>query len=115
MAATCYQYANETCAIHANRHGLSVRVLFVSVDVASQDLDELMQHEQRMEALRSHGEAWAVGIRQGIDAGILAETALYTAFHELIRNSGEQVALDLVERLKDRILCGEFEPERICH
>ena len=87
----------------------------VSVDVASHELDKLMQHEQRMEALRSHSEAWAVGFQQGIDTGILAETALYTAFHELIRNSGEQVALDLVERLKDRILCGEFEPERICH
>jgi hypothetical protein len=87
----------------------------VSVNLASLDLDELMQHEQRLEALRSHGEAWAVGIRQGIDAEILADTALYTAFHELIRNSGEQRALDLVERLKDRILCGEFEPERVCH
>jgi hypothetical protein len=96
-------------------HDVTVLVVFVSVDVASQDLDELMQHEQRMEALRSHGEAWAVGIRQGIDAGILAETALYTAFHELIRNTNEQTALDLVEQLKDRILCGEFEPERICH
>ena len=68
-----------------------------------------------MEALRSHGEAWALGIRQGIDPEILADTALYTALHELIRNSGEQPALDLVERLKDRILCGEFEPERVCH
>ena len=87
----------------------------MSVDVASKDLDELMQHEQRMEALRGHGEAWAFGIRQGIDADILAETAIYTALHELIRSSGEQTALDLVERLKDRILCGEFEPERICH
>lgn len=87
----------------------------MSIDVAAKELDELMQYEQRLEALRSHGEAWATGIRQGIDAAILADAALYTALHELIRSSGEQSALDLVEHLKHRILCGEFEPGRVCH
>lgn len=100
--------------MRANRHERFLGV-FVSVELAPQDLDEMVQHEQRMEALRSHGEAWAIGLRQGIDPTILAETAIFTALHELIRNSGEQTALDLVERLKDRIVCGEFEPERIVH
>lgn len=100
--------------MRANRHERRLGV-FVSVELASQDLEEMVQHEQRMEALRSHSEAWAIGLRQGIDPAILAETAIFTALHELIRNSGEQAALDLVERLKDRIVCGEFEPERIVH
>jgi hypothetical protein len=79
------------------------------------ELDELVRSEMRMEALKGHGEAWASGISQGIDPQILADTALYTAFHELIRSGGEDAALDLVDRLKERILCGEFEPERIRH
>jgi hypothetical protein len=81
----------------------------------SADLDEMIQHEQRLEALRSHGEAWAACIRQGIDTGILADTALFTALHELIRNNGEKAALEMVDRLKRRIECGEFEPERQIH
>jgi hypothetical protein len=78
-------------------------------------LDDLVRSEQRLEALKSHGEAWATGISQGIDPAIIADTALFTAFHEMIRQIGEKAALDLVERLRDRIMCGEFEPERVCH
>jgi hypothetical protein len=81
----------------------------------SAELDDLMQHEQRLEAMRSHGEAWAACIRQGIDTGILADTALFTAFHELIRFNGETAALELIENLKQRIECGEFQPERSVH
>jgi hypothetical protein len=81
----------------------------------SAELDDLMHHEQRLEALRSHGEAWAACIRQGIDTDILADTALFTALHELIRFNGEKAALELVAQLKHRIECGEFEPERQIH
>lgn len=79
------------------------------------ELDDLIRSEMRMEALKSHGEAWASGISQGIDPQILADTALFTAFHEMIREGGEDAALDLVDRLKERILCGEFQPERVRH
>jgi hypothetical protein len=79
------------------------------------ELEEIIRSEQRLEALKSHGEAWATGFVQGIDPDILADTAIYTAFHEVIRSRGEKAALALVEKLKDRIACGEFEPERLCH
>jgi hypothetical protein len=79
------------------------------------ELEDLIRSEMRLEALKSHGEAWAEGISQGIDPQILADTALYTAFNELIRVEGEEAVLALVDRLKDRILCGEFEPERVSH
>ncbi|MCU0832143.1 MAG: hypothetical protein MUC58_11640 [Rhizobiaceae bacterium] len=79
------------------------------------ELDELMQSEMRLEALKSHGEAWASGISAGIEPRILADAALYTALHEMIRADGESAALALVDRLRDRILSGEFEPERTRH
>lgn len=79
------------------------------------ELDDLIRSEQRIEALKGHGEAWAAGIYQGIELSILAETALFTALHEVIRTDGETAALALVEQLKERIVCGEFEPERIRH
>ena len=84
-------------------------------DTRLSELDKLIAGEQRLEALRSHGEAWASGIRDGIDPAILADTALYTAFHELIRCSGEAAALAIAARLHDRIISGEFEPERVHH
>jgi hypothetical protein len=79
------------------------------------ELDELMRSEMRLEALKSHGEAWATGISAGIEPRILAEAAVYTALHEMIRNEGEGAALELVERLRERIVSGEFEPERTRH
>jgi hypothetical protein len=77
--------------------------------------EDLMDHEQRLEAMRTQGEAWATCIRQGIDTAILADAALVTALHELIRMNGEKSALELVEKLRVRIECGEFEPDRKLH
>ena len=84
-------------------------------DTFSTELDKLVAWQQRLEALRSHGEAWAEGMRDGIDPAILADTALFTAFHELIRCSGEDAALAVAASLQDRIMSGEFEPERVRH
>jgi hypothetical protein len=79
------------------------------------ELDELMRSEMRLEALKSHGEAWASGISAGIEPRILADAALFTTLNEIIRTEGETAALALVDRLRDRILSGEFEPDRTRH
>ncbi len=74
------------------------------------ELDALMREEQRLTALQSQTEAWAEGLSAGIDPEIIAEVALATAFTELLRSCGEDAAVALVDRMRERIIAGEFDP-----
>ena len=40
----------------------------------------------------------------------IAEAALATAFGELLRSSGENAALALLDRMREKVISGEFEP-----
>ena len=60
--------------------------------------------------MESHNEAWAEGLSAGIEPEIIAEAALTTAFAELLRSAGEKAALALLERMRDRVIAGEFAP-----
>ncbi|MCI5077378.1 hypothetical protein [Oricola sp.] len=82
------------------------------MDVTINEMDELIAREKRIAAMEVHSEAWADGTMEGIDAAILADAAIATALEETIRDQGEDAALALVETLRDRILCGEFTPDR---
>ncbi|MER2533732.1 MAG: hypothetical protein ABTQ31_01035 [Rhizobiaceae bacterium] len=79
------------------------------------DVDALVREEQRLTAVENHCEAWAEGLSAGIEPEIIAEAALATALRELMRSAGEDLALALIERMRERVVAGEFEPERICH
>ena len=79
------------------------------------DLDALVREEKRLTAVESHNEAWAEGLSAGIEPEIIAEAALTTALGELLRASGEPVALALVERMRERVVAGEFAPEQSRH
>lgn len=79
------------------------------------DLEALVREEKRLTAVESHSEAWAEGLSAGIEPEIIAEAALTTAFGELARSSGEDAALALIERMRDRVVAGEFLPERLRH
>lgn len=79
------------------------------------DLDALVREEKRLTAVENHCEAWADGLSAGIEPEIIAEAAMTTALAELLRASGEQAALALIERMRDRVIAGEFEPEQIRH
>lgn len=76
------------------------------------ELDEVIAQEKRVAARAMQSEAWADGLLEGIEIDILADAAIATALEELIRNDGEHAALELVENLRDRIIAGEFLPER---
>jgi hypothetical protein len=82
------------------------------MDVTITEMDEIIAREKRMAALEVHSEAWADGVMEGIDADILADTAISTALEETIRLLGEDAALEMVDELRDRILSGEFSPQR---
>jgi hypothetical protein len=79
------------------------------------DLDALVREEKRLTAVESHNEAWAEGLSAGIEPEIIAEAALTTALGELLRASGETAALALIERMRDRVIAGEFAPEQLWH
>jgi hypothetical protein len=79
------------------------------------ELDALMREEKRLTALESQTEAWADGLSAGIEPEIIAEVALSTAFTELLRACGEDAAVALVDRMRERIINGEFAPSARRH
>jgi hypothetical protein len=85
------------------------------MDRSVSDIDALIREEKRLTALVSQNEAWAEGISAGIEPEILAEAALATAFAELLRSGGEQAALALLDRMRERVIAGEFEPDLVRH
>jgi hypothetical protein len=85
------------------------------MDRSVSDIDALIREEKRLTALESQNEAWAEGLSAGIEPEILAEAALATAFAELLRSGGEQAALALLDRMRERVIAGEFEPDLVRH
>ena len=82
-------------------------------DDALGDIDEMIVHEKMQAALEYQTEAWADGMADGIEPEIIADAALVLALRETVRVHGEDGAEALLETLKDRILAGEFSPERV--
>jgi hypothetical protein len=85
------------------------------MEYRASDLDALVREEKRLTATESHSEAWAEGLSAGIEPEIIAEAALATALGELLRSTGEAAALALVERMRDRVVAGDFEPRPMHH
>jgi hypothetical protein len=79
------------------------------------DIDALVREEKRLTAVECHNEAWAEGFSAGIEADIIAEAALSTAFVEILRTNGEAAALALLDRMREKVVAGEFEPVRLRH
>ena len=79
------------------------------------DIEALVREEKRLTAVESHNEAWAEGLSAGIEPEIIAEAALATAFAELTRSSGEKAALALLERMREKVIAGEFERSLLRH
>ena len=77
------------------------------------DIDEMIVHEKMQAALEYQNEAWADGMADGIEAEIIADAAIALALRETIRVQGERGAEALLDSLRERLLAGEFSPERI--
>ncbi|MCO5071904.1 MAG: hypothetical protein M9944_11935 [Rhizobiaceae bacterium] len=87
----------------------------MSVEPSASELDALVREEKRLTAVESHNEAWADSICAGIEPEIVAEAALATAFSELLRSNGEAAVLALLDRVREKVVAGEFEPQRLRH
>jgi hypothetical protein len=85
------------------------------MDRGLSDIDTLIREEKRLTAVESYEDAWADGRAAGIEPEIMAEAAMATALAELSHSSGEEAALSLIERMRERLLAGEFERELRIH
>lgn len=85
------------------------------MDRGLSDIDTLIREEKRLTAVESYEDAWADGRAAGIEADIMAEAAIATALAELSHSSGEDAALQLIERMRERLLAGEFERDLQIH
>jgi len=79
------------------------------------EIEALVREEKRLTAVESHNEAWAEGLSAGIEPEIIAEAALATAVAELTRSMGEKAALALLERMREKVIAGEFERSLLRH
>ncbi|MCB1382000.1 MAG: hypothetical protein KDJ73_03525 [Notoacmeibacter sp.] len=78
---------------------------------SSNDIDAMILEEKRISASECHGEAWAAGIMAGIESEIIAETAITTAIGELQREFGEDAVLELIDRIREQVIQGAFDPD----
>ena len=79
------------------------------------ELDALVREEKRLTALETQTDAWAEGLSAGIEPELMAEVALATALQELVRSSGETSAVSLIDRMRERIVSGEFAEDQRRH
>jgi hypothetical protein len=77
------------------------------------EIDDMIVHEKMQAALEYQSEAWADGMADGIEPEIIADAAIALAMRETIRVKGEKGAEAMLESLRQRMLAGEFSPERI--
>lgn len=83
-----------------------------ATEPAAQRQQELAIAEKKRVALTYLIEAWEEAIAEGVDPEILAHTALFAAFSDLISTYGEEPVAVLAERLPERIRAGEFTLDR---
>ena len=82
------------------------------MEASLKEIDDLIVHEKMQAALEYQTEAWADGRADGIEPEIIAEAAVLFAMRETVRLLGESGAEALLDQLKERILSGEFSPNR---
>ena len=77
------------------------------------EIDEMIIYEKMQTALEHQNDAWAEGFADGIEPEIIADAALVTVLRESIKLFGEDATEAMLENLKERLLTGEFSPERL--
>lgn len=77
------------------------------------DLSAIIAEEQRLAALEYQSEAWADGILNGIEPEILAEAAFDTVLRQLIKMRSEKQALNLLSKVQEKIIMGNFSDHKL--
>ena len=87
----------------------------MSQNFTQNDIDAMIEEEQRIVAFENHTQAWAGTLLDGIDTRISADAAISTAIREMILVGGEDEAMALLEEIKTRVLSGDLSPEHSVH
>jgi len=78
------------------------------METGTGDIDALIKEQKRLLANEQQEEAWADARSVGIEAEIVAEAAIETAFIELVAEHGETAALALLDNTREKVLAGAF-------
>lgn len=70
----------------------------------------LSNDEQRRIGLRVILGAWDAALGQGVEPEMLASSALYAAFTDMVDIHGAEAVANFAATLPDRIRAGEFTP-----
>ncbi|MEO9459261.1 MAG: hypothetical protein ABJE63_15560 [Lentilitoribacter sp.] len=76
------------------------------------ELEDLIVQEKMQAALEHQNDVWASCVAEGIEPEILIDANMAMAIQESIRIHGEEATETLLNDLRDRIVLGEFSPER---
>ena len=79
------------------------------------DIDALVREEMRLTAAETHAEAWAECVSAGVEPEIMAEAAFDKALGELLRTNGENATLALLDKMREKVIAGEFEARSTRH
>lgn len=85
---------------------------FGSSDEDGHDASPLTEIEQRRVALQNILDAWDEALGEGVDADILATTAIFAALSDMVEAYGEEAVADMAGGLADRVRQGEFTLNR---
>lgn len=85
------------------------------MDRAISDIEVLIREEKRLSAVENYEDAWAEGLAAGIEPDIMADAAIATVICEVVRSGGESAANALLERMRERLIAGEFDPDLRVH
>lgn len=77
------------------------------------DLAAIIAEEQKLAAVEFQTEAWVGGISNGIEPEILAEAAFDTALKFLLQSRSEKQALKFLSHMRDKIVMGEFNDNKM--
>jgi uncharacterized protein YmfQ (DUF2313 family) len=76
------------------------------------ELEDLIVQEKMQAALEHQNDVWASCVAEGIEPEILIDANMAMAIQESIRIHGEEATETLLNDLRERIILGEFSPER---
>ncbi|MBX3595946.1 MAG: hypothetical protein KF874_00105 [Rhizobiaceae bacterium] len=79
------------------------------------DIEALVREEMWLTAEETHAEAWAECVSAGVETEIMAEAALEKALGELLRTNGESATLAMLDKMRGKVVAGEFESRTTRH
>ena len=77
------------------------------------NLDALIREEKQRVASHFLHEAWDSALEEGIEASILADSAVDVALTRLFSEAGEDNVRALIDGLSDRLASGHFDAGRV--